>query len=132
MAYTIAVVDDGLLDLTNFKTPNPHDAFYAREALGVKTWDVYDDVLGAYGGELERILSIGGDGELESAADKKNANRFKPVVMHLGPFYLKGGKKAKHQIKMPNYVGSVRTMVVAANSDGSYGKTDKTTPVRKP
>ncbi|MCR9287505.1 MAG: MG2 domain-containing protein [Bacteroidetes bacterium] len=132
MAYTIAVVDDGLLDLTNFKTPNPHDAFYAREALGVKTWDVYDDVLGAYGGELERILSIGGDGELGNAADKKNANRFKPVVMHLGPFYLKNGEKAKHEIKMPNYVGSVRTMVVAANSDGSYGKADKTTPVRKP
>ena len=56
MAYTVAVVDDGLLDLTRFKTPNPWDVFYAREALGVKTWDVYDHVLGAFGGQLERVI----------------------------------------------------------------------------
>ena len=46
MAYTIAMVDEGLLDLTRFNTPNPWNSFYAREALGVKTWDVYDHVLG--------------------------------------------------------------------------------------
>ncbi len=130
MAYTLAVVDDGLLDLTRFKTPNPWSAFYAREALGVKTWDVYDNVLGAYGGDLERILSIGGDIEAEKKGAQK-ANRFKPVVQHLGPFYLKAGKKAKHKIKMPNYVGSVRTMVVASGN-GAYGNTQKTTPVKKP
>lgn len=132
MAYTIAVVDDGLLDLTNFKTPNPHESFYAREALGVKTWDVYDYVLGAFGGELERILSIGGDGEIDRNAGDKNANRFKPVVMHLGPFFLKKGQKASHRLTMPNYVGSIRTMLVASNSKGSYGKAEKTCPVRKP
>ena len=129
MAYTIAVVDDGLLDLTRFKTPNPWNTFYAKEALGVQTWDMYDYVLGAYGGELERILSIGGDVEVDPAGAKK-ANRFKPVVMHLGPFYSDGTKQ-RHELTMPNYVGSVRTMVVAS-SDGAYGKTEKTTPVRKP
>src|ERR1700749_4785001 len=51
MTYTVAIVDEGLLDLTNFKTPNPHEAFYAREALGVKTWDLFDYVIGAYGGD---------------------------------------------------------------------------------
>ena len=129
MAYTIAVVDDGLLDLTRFETPNPWNTFYAKEALGVQTWDVYDYVLGAYGGELERILSIGGDVEVDPAGAKK-ANRFKPVVMHLGPFYTDGSKQ-KHELVMPNYVGSVRTMVVASG-DGAYGKAEKTTPVRKP
>lgn len=132
MAYTIAMVDDGLLDLTNFKTPNPHTAFYAREALGVKTWDVYDHVLGAYGGELERILSIGGDGTNDAKEGGKSANRFKPVVKHLGPFYLNAGKSAKHEITVPNYVGSVRTMVVASNAKAAYGATEKTTAVKKP
>ncbi|MEL6924776.1 MAG: MG2 domain-containing protein, partial [Bacteroidota bacterium] len=107
MAYTIAVVDDGLLDLTRFKTPDPWNTFYAREALGVKTWDVYDQVLGAYGGDLERILSIGGDGDVE-AEDNPQANRFKPVVMHLGPFEIGRGGKGRHKLTMPNYVGSVR------------------------
>lgn len=131
MAYTIAMVDEGLLDLTRFTTPNPWNSFYAREALGVKTWDVYDQVLGAYGGELERVLAIGGDAELRKSKDNQQANRFKPVVKHLGPFYLDKGKSAKHQITVPNYVGSVRTMVVASNN-GAYGSSEKTTPVRKP
>ncbi len=130
MAYTIALVDEGLLDLTRFKTPDPHQSFYAREALGVKTWDIYDYVLGAYGGSLERILSIGGDAALGPKGGKK-ANRFKPVVRHLGPFYLEKGKKAKHNISIPNYVGSVRTMVVASHH-GAYGMAEKTTPVKKP
>ena len=131
MSYTLAVVDEGLLGLTRFKTPQPWDAFYAREALGVKTWDVYDKVLGAYGGEMERILSIGGDAELEREDAENNVNRFKPVVMHLGPFKLKRGQKAKHKVIMPNYVGAVRTMVVAAEK-GAYGNAEKTTPVKKP
>ncbi|MBK7873798.1 MAG: hypothetical protein IPJ74_25630 [Saprospiraceae bacterium] len=131
MTYTVAVVDEGLLGLTRFNTPNPWEAFFAREALGVRTWDVYDQVLGAYGGELERVLSIGGDGELNRTAAQERANRFKPVVMHLGPFELKGGRKAKHQIKLPNYIGAVRTMVVASNN-GAYGATEKMTPVKKP
>lgn len=130
MAYTIAVVDDGLLDLTRFKTPAPWESFYAREALGVTTWDVYDMVLGAYGGQLGRILSIGGDAALVAGANP-NAIRFKPVVVHLGPFYLKKGEKKSHNIQIPNYVGSVRTMVVAADN-GAYGHAEKTTPVKKP
>lgn len=131
MAYTVAVVDEGLLGLTRFVTPNPWEHFYAREALGVKTWDVYDQVLGAYGGELERILSIGGDGEIVPGEEDNQANRFKPVVMNLGPFELKKGKKAKHTITLPNYIGAVRTMVVAAGN-GAYGAAEKSTPVRKP
>lgn len=131
MAYTLAIVDEGLLGLTRFKTPNPWDAFYAKEALGVRTWDVYDQVLGAYGAELERLLSIGGDGEIRRGAQEDRANRFKPVVMHLGPFQLKKGKTAKHEIRMPNYVGAVRAMVVAANQ-GAYGSAEKTVPVRQP
>jgi len=130
MAYTIAIVDDGLLDLTRFKTPDAWGAFYAREALGVATWDVYDNVLGAFGGDLERILSIGGDGAA-AVPGAQRANRFKPVVRHIGPFFLNKRKTNTHEIVMPNYVGSVRAMVIAAK-DGAYGKAAVTTPVRKP
>ncbi|MEM1321046.1 MAG: MG2 domain-containing protein [Bacteroidota bacterium] len=131
MTYTIAMVDEGLLDLTRFKTPNPWNSFYARQALGVKTWDMYNEVLGTYGGQMDQLLGIGGDGGAEDELGNKKANRFEPVVRHLGPFYLDRGGKAVHEIEMPNYVGSVRTMVVAAR-EGAYGSAEKTTPVRKP
>lgn len=130
MTYTIAVVDDGLLDLTGFKTPSPWEVFYAWQALKVKTWDIYKYVSGAFTGKMAGLLEIGGD-EYVKNEDKKKANRFIPVVKFLGPFTLEAGKKATHTFKMPNYVGSVRTMVVAGNN-GAYGSASKTTSVKKP
>ena len=132
MTYSIAIVDEGLLDLTRFKTPNPWNTFYAREALGVKTWDIYDDVIGAFGGRIDQVFAIGGDDEAAGAKNKK-ANRFKPMVIYKGPFELKKGEKKSHSIKIPKYIGSVRTMVIAAEPDNeAYGIAEKTTPVRKP
>ena len=132
MTYSLAIVDHGLLDLTRFKTPSPWDNFNAREALGVQTWDIYDDVIGAFGGRIDQIFSIGGDDDAGGAKNKK-ANRFKPMVVYLGPFTLKKGEKKSHEIKIPKYIGSVRTMVIAGNRDTeAYGNAEKTTPVRKP
>ncbi|CAM3446934.1 MG2 domain-containing protein [Zobellia roscoffensis] len=132
MTYSIAIVDEGLLDLTRFQTPDPWGTFYAHEALGVKTWDVFDDVIGAFGGKVNQVFAIGGDGELAGAKNKK-ANRFEPMVVHLGPFSLKEGEAKSHEFKIPKYVGSVRTMVVAGNSQTeAYGMAEKSTPVRKP
>ncbi|MFT7119090.1 MAG: hypothetical protein ACI9LF_001477, partial [Flavobacteriales bacterium] len=131
MTYTLAVVDEGLLDLTNFKTPDAWDSFFAREALGVKTWDVFDDVIGAYGGRIDAAFAIGGDGTA-AASKAKKANRFQPMVIHLGPFTLKPGEKKTHTIAIPQYVGSVRTMVVAGNDrKEAYGSAEIATPVRK-
>ncbi len=129
MAYTIAVVDEGLLDLTRFTTPDAWKQFYAKEALGVKTWDIFEDVIGAYGGKLERLLAIGGDGT-GTQEDNAKVNRFKPVVQYIGPFFLEKGESKTHRFTMPQYIGSVKTMVVAAHN-GAYGKAEKVTPVRQ-
>lgn len=130
MHYTLALVDEGLLDLTRFATPNPWNHFYAKQALGVKTWDMYDDVIGAYGGQINKVLGIGGDGAVEKKEGSK-ANRFKPMVQFLGSFYLEANSTAKHQVKIPNYIGSCRVMVVARN-EKAYGSAEKYVKVRKP
>ena len=129
MTYTLAIVDDGLLDLTNFKTPDPWNDFYSREALGIRTWDMYDNVLGASAGSYSSLFSTGGDATLKPADAK--ANRFKPVVKFIGPFYLGEGKSQTHTLKLPMYVGSVRAMVVAGQ-EGAYGNAEKTAFVRTP
>ena len=131
MTYTLAIVEAGLLDLTRFKTPDPWNEFYAREALGVRTWDLYDMVIGAYGGKLSSVLGIGGDEELMAGVSAEKANRFKPVVKFLGPFTVKAGKTNIHSIAMPNYIGSVRAMVIAGQA-GAYGFAEKEVPVKKP
>jgi uncharacterized protein YfaS (alpha-2-macroglobulin family) len=130
MTYTLAVVDEGLLGLTRFATPDPWSHFYAREALGVKTWDLYDQVLGAWGGVLERMLAIGGDEE-GVRADAQRANRFPPMVRFLGPFRLHAEATDTHEVDVPQYVGAVRVMVVGGR-DGAFGAADRQAFVRRP
>jgi uncharacterized protein YfaS (alpha-2-macroglobulin family) len=131
MTYTVAVVDEGLLSLTSFKTPDPHEHFYAREALGISTWDLFDDVVGAYGAELERLLALGGSDSTVQIHPEEKRSRFPPVVRFLGPFRLQAGGKATHEIDVPRYVGAVRVMVVAGEK-GAYGAAQKSVFVRQP
>jgi uncharacterized protein YfaS (alpha-2-macroglobulin family) len=129
MTYTLAVVDEGLLDLTRFKTPNPWNYFYAKEALGVDTWDMYESLIGAYGGRIEQLFAIGGDDA--ASANRTKINRFKPVVTFIGPFSLDKNQKITHNLKMHSYIGSVKVMVVAGNRK-AYGNAEKVIPVKKP
>lgn len=131
MTYTIALVDEGLLDLTRFKTPNPYEFFFAQEALTVKTWDLYDFVASSYLNNSTKIISLGGDGDIILKKDALKLNRFESVVNVLGPFSLAKNETRSHNIKIPNYVGSVRAMVVASDK-GAYGKFEKAIPVKKP
>jgi alpha-2-macroglobulin len=95
----------------------------------VKTWDMYDYVLGAMADKMGKVISIGGDA---AGINKEGAqaNRFKPVVKYLGPFHSNGGNKS-HTFTMPKYIGSVRTMVIAGY-DGAYGSSEKTSKVKQP
>lgn len=91
---------------------------------------MYDYVLGAYGGKMEQLFTVGGD---ESLPDREKArqSRFKPVVRVLGPIQLKPGQSRTHQLKFDNYIGSVKAMVVAV-SGKAYGNASATMAVKQP
>lgn len=131
MTYTIAIVDEGLLGLTQYKTPNLHKQFYKKEALGVRTWDLFDHVVGAYGGNLEKLLAIGGDGSGNDKDEESEDRRFPPVVKFIGPFHLEAGETKKHDVAIPQYLGAVRVMLVSGQ-DAAYGHTESEVLVRKP
>ena len=129
MTYVLAVVDEGLLGLTRFETPDLHADFFSKEALAVRTYDLYNHVMSSINGEFGRVLSIGGDGSVTDP-EAASANRFPPVVRHLGPFRLAGGQTAHHRIALPNYLGAVRVMVVAID-EGAYGSAEARVPVKQ-
>lgn len=131
MDYIVAIVDEGLLSLTGFRTPDAWNAFHAKEALRVRTWDRYDDIVGAYGGKIERLFSIGGDDEASGPIKRKGADRFPPVVKYLGPFTLKAGKTARHSVEIPQYIGQLRAMVIATDGK-AQGSAQKEVNVTKP
>ena len=129
MTYTLAVVDEGLLGLTSFQTPDLHDHFYSREALGISTWDVFDEVAGAYGAELERLLALGGDEAVDLQDEERS--RFPPVVRFMGPFTLGSSQRRTHRVEIPQYIGQVRVMAVAGH-EGAYGSSSESVFVRQP
>ena len=81
MTYTLAVVDEGILGLTNYSTPNPYDYFNAKQALKVRTWDNYDYIIDAFNGKMGTLYAVGGDGFInqEITLDK----RFKAYAVTL-------------------------------------------------
>ena len=129
MTYTLAIVDEGLLDLTAFKTPDPWARMYKYEALGVNTWDLYDQVIGAFSGRFSPLAAIGGDEDAVRSARKDN--RFNPVVLFQAPRTVDSKKTDIAKLQLPMYVGSVRVMLIAGH-DGAYGNAEKTVPVQNP
>jgi uncharacterized protein YfaS (alpha-2-macroglobulin family) len=138
MTYTAAVVDEGLLGLTRFTLPNPRSYFYAREASFLKSWDLYSEIMGAYSGQLETLLAIGGGDDIFDDSVKKT-ERFKPVVRFFGPYTLKAGETRTEEFTLPPYAGALRVMVLAASSGPpaaagavsgrAYGTAEKSVPV---
>jgi uncharacterized protein YfaS (alpha-2-macroglobulin family) len=137
MTYTVAVVDEGLLGLTRFSVPSPWGSFYRKEASTLRSWDLFQYVAGAYSGKLENLLAIGGGDDGFGSGNRK-ANRFPPVVRYLGPFSLAKGEKNSHSFTLPEYVGAVRFMVVAASGlsradaagPAAFGSIEKEVTVR--
>ncbi len=129
MTYTLALVDEGLLNITRYKAPDPWESFYAKEALGINTWDIYNYIFGGVAGKIEHLFSIGGDMEVFADKGDKLHNRFTPVVKFLGPFTLPKNGTNQHIIQLPKYSGAVRVMVVAGEND-AFGSAEKTAIVK--
>ncbi|MFV2073456.1 MAG: alpha-2-macroglobulin, partial [Thermoanaerobaculales bacterium] len=129
---TVAVVDEGLLDLTSFKTPDPWAFFFAKERLSVVSFDVFGTVISALWGEIDRRFEIGGDEDSyrKGQTGPVKARRFPPVALFAEPVRTDRDGRAHFTFTMPHYMGSVRIMAVAA-SGPSYGSGEAAVPVRE-
>ncbi|MGP1438784.1 MAG: alpha-2-macroglobulin family protein, partial [Treponema sp.] len=132
MAFTIAVVDEGLLGLTNFKMANPWNHFYRKEASSLASYDMFNSISGAFNGRIESMLAIGGSDEsLETSNGSKKAERFKSVALLLGPYIIEAKEEKTIEFEMPQYIGAVRLMLVATEGV-SYGVKEETVRVSSP
>jgi len=133
--YTLAIVDEGLLDLTVFKTPNPWDHYFQKIRLGVNTVDNFDEIIGILYPDIDQYFSIGGGlGAAEMEREKRLApdqvKRFKPVVLYHEPITIEPGETKSTAFTMPNYVGAVRVMMIAAGGN-SYTSAEQTVAVKQ-
>lgn len=130
-SFTVAVVDEGLLDLTGFRTPDPWKNYFRKMGLNLNTFDNLDEIIGALLPDMDAYLSVGGDEEMDQRRGHPKVQRFKAVSLFSGVRTAGAGQNVKVKFKMPHYVGSVRVMVIGASQRGFAG-IDTTMAVRQP
>ncbi len=130
---TLSVVDEGLLDITQFSTPDPWRAFFGKLRLRLRISDLFGQVIGVNIGDVFKTFAIGGDvamaGYRRDRLPEDQKQRFKSVSLFEGPVATDDQGRAVVSFAMPNYVGSVRIMAVAARGN-AYGSAEKTVPVK--
>jgi uncharacterized repeat protein (TIGR01451 family) len=108
---TIAIVDEGILQLRNTKSPDPHNFFYQKRALENDAYDVYPYLLPDL--KLKRS-STGGDGfDLSKRVNPITNKRIKLVAKWSGILKTNSAGIASYTLKIPAFSGDLRVMAVA-------------------
>ncbi|MCZ6678163.1 MAG: MG2 domain-containing protein [Candidatus Poribacteria bacterium] len=130
---TIAAVDEGILQLTNFQTPDPHGYFFRQRGLGVDSYDLYSAILP----EVEAAKgksSTGGDG-VDASRKKRlstvSVTRVKPVSLWSGIVTTDASGRGIVRFDIPQFNGRLRLMAVAFSGD-RFGSAEGQIIVRDP
>ncbi len=123
---TVAVVDEGILQLTDYQTPDPRDQVFARRALGVDSFETVGwTLLNQPAGPSSHT---GGDAQGKGLG---RVQMVKPVALWSGLVQLPDSGATDLSFDVPGYRGQLRVMAVVADAD-RMGSADLAVPVRDP
>ncbi|MBC7920824.1 MAG: alpha-2-macroglobulin family protein, partial [Ferruginibacter sp.] len=129
---TLAVVDEGILQLKDFATPDPHQFFFQKRALEVNSYDVYPLLLPEYRGKGGSPGSPGGDGyDLQKRVNPLTNRRVQLVAFWSGVLKTNGDGEATYVVDVPQFSGDLRIMAVAYK-DGAFGSAQANVKVADP
>ena len=106
---TLAAVDEGILQLTDFVTPDPVDHYFGKRRLGLEIRDLYGQLIDGSEGVRGQIRS-GGDGD--GLAKRGAPKQMKLVALFSGIVQLDAEGKAIIPFEVPDYNGRLRLMAV--------------------
>ncbi len=125
---TLAAVDEGILQMTSFQSPDPHGYYYAKRALNVTGFDLYPWLLPEVGNSSK---STGGDGyNLSKRVNPLPNKRVKLLSYWSGITDTKSGE-AEFEVTIPQFSGEVRFMAVAYQNQ-SFGHAEASMKVADP
>lgn len=125
---TVAAVDEGILSLTGFETPDPLADLFRKRALGVTSYETIGWALSSGAGGTSSQTG-GGAGEGEAPGGGR-VQMVKPVALWSGVVELTDGK-ATVDLEVPGYRGKLRVMAVAVTQRG-LGAAEGAVTVRDP
>jgi uncharacterized protein YfaS (alpha-2-macroglobulin family) len=126
---TLAVVDEGILQLKDYRTPDPHGFFYQKKALEVSSYDLYPRL---FPDLAIRLSSTGGDGyDLSRRVNPLPNRRSKLMAYWSGTLKTNSDGEASYTIDIPHFSGDLRIMAVAYKGK-SFGSASKNIKVADP
>ncbi len=126
----VAVVDEGILQVSKYRTPDPYAFFYGKRGLEVSSYDIYPYLFP----EVSGGLPGGGAGlasELASRVNPLNNERVKLVSYWKGIIETDGRGRAEHTIEIPQFSGDLRIMAIAFKDD-AFGNAQSNMKVADP
>jgi uncharacterized protein YfaS (alpha-2-macroglobulin family) len=127
---TVAVVDEGILQIKNFKTPDIYNYFYQKQALEVSSHDLYQFLFPEL--SLSSNSSIGGDGyNLEKRVNPLSNGRTRLVAIWSGILKTNANGEAQFEFNIPQFSGDLRIMAVAYNEE-AFGSANTNMKVKDP
>jgi len=127
---TVAVVDEGILLVTGYTSPDPYAWFYQKRALEVNSYDVYAQLFP----ELRRSGSSPAGGEAFDLSRRLNpltSKRVKLISKWSGILKSDGKGQVSFPVDIPQFSGALRVMAVAYK-DEKFGSAEKTIRVADP
>lgn len=125
---TLAAVDVGVLNISNFKTPDPFQHFFGPRRYAAELRDMYSDVIESQRADKAK-LRFGGDADL-ARGGKAPQSDVQIVSLFRGPIALENGE-AEIPLSLPDFNGRLRLMAVAFG-DEHFGSGETEVTVAAP
>lgn len=126
---TLAAVDVGVLNISNFKTPDPFNAFFGQRRYDVDSRDVYNQVIEISQAKRAR-LRFGGDSDL-TRGGKEPQSDVQIVSLFSGLVPLDELGEATIEVDIPDFNGRLRLMALAFSAD-QFGQDEKDITIAAP
>jgi len=124
---TVAAVDVGILNLTNYAAPDPEAWYFGQRGLGLEIRDLYGRLIDGSLGAAGR-LRTGGDGGILMQGSPPTERL---LAFFSGPVELDEDGRAEISFDLPEFNGTARIMAVAWTKDG-VGQAQADVIVRDP
>ncbi len=128
----LSAVDSGVLNITDYKTPNPWEAFFGRKRYNADQYDVFGQLIEG-GGKLAALRFGGDGGESDALArgGKKPVTDAEIIAQQLMPVTLNAQGEGTLSLPIPAFNGELRLMAQAW-SDDSFGAAERKLVVAAP
>ncbi len=127
---TVAAVDVGILNLTDYEAPAPDDYYFGQRRLGTEIRDLYGKLIDGMQGVRGTIRS-GGDGAPGGMSMQGRPLNAEPVAFYSGIVEVGDDGKANVSFDIPAFDGTLRVMATAWSGD-KLGHATKDVIVRDP